>query len=139
VLIAILVLDVANSTAANLEMSAFSPVPAYSLGALLLAIGVHSFLRPSEEYERFGLPRESSPLMYLKAVRESTYGLAFIALQHQGHDAALTTVAAVISLAGLADGFVIRAHGGTLKGKAFRHWGFFVVVAGWAWWRASFA
>jgi hypothetical protein len=131
--------DTTNSTTANPEMSAFSPVPAYSVGALLLGIGVHSFLRPSEEYERFGLPRESSPLMYLKAVRESTYGLAFIALQHQGHYAALTTVAAVISLAGLADGFVIWAHGGPLRGKAFRHWGFFVVVAGWAWWRASFA
>jgi hypothetical protein len=120
-------------------MSAFSPTPAYSLGALLIGIGAHSFLRPLEEYERFGLPRESSPLMYLKAIRESTYGLALIALQHQGHDNALTTVAAVVSLAGLADGFVIRTHGGPLKWKAFGHWAFFVVVAGWAWWRSSFA
>ncbi|KAL3464843.1 hypothetical protein BJX64DRAFT_286030 [Aspergillus heterothallicus] len=120
-------------------MSTFSPVPAYTIGALSLGLGAHSFLRPSEEYERFGLPRESSPLMYVKAIRESTYGLALIALQHQGHDDALTTLAAVVSLAGLADGILIWTHGGLLRQKAFGHWAFFVLVAGWVWWRSSFA
>ncbi|RDW70675.1 DUF4267 domain-containing protein [Aspergillus mulundensis] len=99
-------------------MSAFSPIPAYTLGVLSIGLGANSFLRPSEEYERFGLPRDSpaSPLMYIKAIRESTYGVALIALQYQGHEDALTTVAAVVSLAALADGFLVRAHGGTLRG-----------------------
>ncbi|OJI96544.1 hypothetical protein ASPVEDRAFT_78310 [Aspergillus versicolor CBS 583.65] len=120
-------------------MSAFNPLPAYAFGAVLLGIGAHSFLRPTKEYERFGIPRHPSPLIYVKAIRESTYGLAAIALQYQGHDDALTTVVAVTSLAGLADGFLIRAHGGPLKSKAFGHWAFFVITAGWAWWRASFS
>ncbi|OOF94010.1 hypothetical protein ASPCADRAFT_209253 [Aspergillus carbonarius ITEM 5010] len=137
-------------------MTTFSPVPAYVLGTLILALGIHAIARPGPEYPRFGLPFESaaavstrtkhpppgavSPLMYLKGIRESSYGLALIALQYQGQDTALTTFAAILALTALADGLLVWTHGGdTLKMKAFGHWVTFVGLAGWSWWRSSYA
>lgn len=132
----------------------FSPVPAYLLGSLSLAIGLNSFIRPCGECERFGLPLEPTPsttspqikpskigappaLIYLKGIREITYGLALIALQYYGQETAVTIVAAIFSLAGLGDGFMVWNYGGsTLKRKAFGHWMAWVVFAGWSWWRA---
>ncbi|KAJ0418186.1 hypothetical protein BJY00DRAFT_288404 [Aspergillus carlsbadensis] len=78
-----------------------------------------------------------SPLIYLKSIREITYGLALVALQYQGEERAITTLAAVISLAGLGDGFVVWAFGGERKKTALNHWGTFVALLGWAVWRRS--
>ncbi|RAL03350.1 DUF4267 domain-containing protein [Aspergillus ibericus CBS 121593] len=79
-------------------MATFSPTPAYILGTLCLALGINAIGRPASEYPWFGLPFESaavsthtntsppsgavSPLMYLKGIRETSYGLALIALQY---------------------------------------------------------
>lgn len=141
-------------------MNAYSPFHAYALGAVGIGLGFHACLRPREEYHRFGLRLESaqpphlrekaliatpdtnpesgsvSPLIYLKAIRESTFGLALIGLQYQGNAAGVTTVAAVLALAALGDGFVVWYHGGKeLRRKAWRHWAAFVGLAGWAGWR----
>lgn len=78
--------------------------------------------------------------MQLKGIREVTYGLALIGLQYAEQSDAITILAAVLSLAGLGDGFVVWAYGGEkLKKKAFGHWIAFVGFAGWAWWRVTCA
>jgi hypothetical protein len=152
-------------------MATFSPLPAYCIGTLCLALGVNGLFRPEAEYPRFGLPLEPpaltnttttassgrsasahpspsprptgastgtvSPLIYLKSIREITYGLALVALQYQGEERAITTLAAMISLAGLGDGFVVWNFGGERKGTALNHWGTFVGLLGWAAWRSS--
>ncbi|KAI9042034.1 DUF4267 domain-containing protein [Aspergillus affinis] len=143
--------------------AAFSPIPSYLLGALCLALGLNSILRPSNEYPRFGLPFESgpvganarkvkpskptqptgandacvSPLIHLKGIRETSYGLALIALQYQGQDVAVTTIAAICALAGLGDGVVVWKYGEEelrVK-KALGHWMAFLGFGGWALWR----
>lgn len=135
-----------------------TPLPAYLLGALCLALGLNSALRPSNEYPRFGLPFESkpskpstraspgqsnassgvSPLIYLKGIRESSYGLALIALQYQGQDVAVTTIAAICALAGLGDALVVWNFGGDdRKKKALGHGLAFVGFGGWVLWRIS--
>jgi hypothetical protein len=126
---------------------------------MCLALGINTFLRPSHEYPRFGLPLELSaslqgrdnrhendpkgtisPLIYLKGIRESTYGLALIVLQYQGYNEAVTSLLAVLSLAGLGDGFIVWKYGGDrLRMKALGHWVTFVGLAGWSWWRATSA
>lgn len=142
-------------------MNAYSPFHAYALGTVCIGLGLHACLRPRQEYPRFGLllepaqsphPREKasiatpaptnpepgfvSPLIHLKTIRESTYGLAFIGLQYQGNAAGVTTLAAVVALAALGDGFVVWYHGPEeLRSKAWGHWAVFVGLAGWAGWR----
>lgn len=130
--------------------------PTYIAGTACIALGLNSFLRPVHEYPRFGLPLESSlpldpsptpasqpkglvsPLIYIKALRESTYGLTLIALQYQGLERAVTTMLVIMSLAGLGDGFLVWKYGGDgLKMKALGHWATFVGLLGWAWWRAG--
>ncbi|KAL4947126.1 hypothetical protein BDW69DRAFT_178994 [Aspergillus filifer] len=140
-----------------------SPLPTYIIGTLCIALGVNGFTSPEKEYPRFGLPLEPpapesassrtstlnanttaqlrgtvSPLIYIKCVREITYGLALIALQYQGQEKATTTLAGVISLAGLGDGFVVWIFGGERIGTAINHWGTFIALAGWAFWRSRF-
>lgn len=127
-------------------VSASNPIFAYVLGTGMLLIALNCFLRPRQEYRRFGLPLEHahpnaktgshSPLMYLKGSRELTYGLALIVLQYQGNVNAVTTIAAIISLAGLADGLVVWFNSGQeLKHKTFGHLSAFVLVGSWAAWR----
>lgn len=128
-------------------ISALNPIFAYFLGTGLLLIALNCFLRPRQEYGRFGLPLERgqpnakttshSPLMYLKGSRELTFGLAFIMLQYQGNVDAVTTIAAIASLAGLVDGLVVWFNSGPeLKHKTFGHLFAFVLLASWAAWRA---
>ncbi|KAG8160625.1 hypothetical protein KVR01_008889 [Diaporthe batatas] len=117
-------------------ISPLSPTFAYFLGTGMLLIALNCFLRPRQEYRRFGLPLEDSrtpakkkthsPLIYLKGSRELTYGLALIILQYQGNVAGVTAFAGIISLAGLADGLVTKTLG---------HFFAFVVLASWAAWR----
>lgn len=126
--------------------------PTYIVGTLCVALGLNCFLRPFNEYPRFGLPLEASPatstanskpsgsispLVYLKGIREASYGLALMVLQYQGQEQAVTSVLAIMSLAGLVDGFVVWNHGGELKTKAVGHWASFVGLLGWAWWRTT--
>ncbi|KAL4935596.1 hypothetical protein BDV06DRAFT_206705, partial [Aspergillus oleicola] len=143
-------------------MSTFSSLPTYLIGALCLALGISGFIRPETEYPRFGLPLEPpasttpstpttstnnierergtvSPLIYIKSIREITYGLALIFLQYQGQEKAITTLAGIFSLAGLGDGFVVWIFGGEEKWTAFNHWGTFVGLLGWAVWRGRIA
>ena len=141
-------------------MDPFSPTLTYALGALILLIATSCFARPSSEYTRFGLALEHppppsrkkraappssegsvSPLIYVKGIRELTLGLALLALQAQGgQGAAVTTVAGVVSLAGLGDAFIIWFHGGDgLRYKAGGHFATFLLFAGWAAWRAASA
>ncbi|KAL4967036.1 DUF4267 domain-containing protein [Aspergillus stella-maris] len=145
--------------------SAFSPLPTYIVGTLCIALGVNAFIFPEKEYPRFGLPLEPpapasesasasstdstssittndiqprgtvSPLIYIKSVREITYGLALIALQRQGQEKAVTILAGVISLAGLGDGFVVWILVADRRGTAINHWGTFFAFVGWAIWR----
>ncbi|KAH8754355.1 hypothetical protein F5883DRAFT_185928 [Diaporthe sp. PMI_573] len=127
-------------------ISALDPIFAYILGTGLLLIALHCFLRPRQEYRRFGLPLEHaqsaaatkshSPLIYLKGSRELTYGLVLIVLQYQGHVDAITTVLAIISLAALADGLIVWSNSGQgLKHKIFGHLFVFVLLGSWAAWR----
>lgn len=125
-----------------------SLIPAYVFGTLSVGLGINALCRPAAEYPRFGLPLEQprpnapgddafvSPLMYLKGIREVSYGLLLIALQYQGQDTAITTLAAVLASAGLADGFVVWLCGGReRRQKAWGHWGAFVALGSWAWYR----
>lgn len=128
--------------------SASNQMIVYAIGTGMLLLGLHCVLRPRQEYPRFGLPLENaqpnaakshgySPLIFLKGSREFTYGLALIVLQYQGNVSAVTTLVAIVALAGLADGLVVWFNGGReLKHKAFGHGFAFVVLAGWAAWRA---
>ena len=76
-------------------------------------------------------------LIYLKGIRELTYGICLIALQYQGYDAAVTTFGGVLALAGLGDGLLVWFRGGRdLRHKAFGHWAAFAGLAGWCLWRA---
>ncbi|UNI20482.1 hypothetical protein JDV02_006563 [Purpureocillium takamizusanense] len=78
----------------------------------------------------------ASPLMYLKGIRELTYGAALLALQWQGNEPAVTTLVGVLAFAALGDGCVIWAHGGeALRGKAWGHWLPGLGFLGWAAWR----
>lgn len=157
-------------------MNAFSPINSYVLGAASVGLGLHAFLRPREETTRFGLPLEApsttrkpgpsskettgaraidrpagedgsaSPLIYIKGIREVSYGVALVALQYQGNVAGITTVAGVLALTGLGDGIVIWSHAGregtkaTVKNtKAWGHWGAALGLGCWAAWRAFVA
>ncbi|KAJ6443180.1 DNA polymerase subunit Cdc27 [Purpureocillium lavendulum] len=80
----------------------------------------------------------ASPLMYLKGIRELTYGLALVALQRQGNEPAVTTLVGVLAFAAIGDGFVIWAHGGPrLRAKAWGHWVPGLGFLAWAFWRWS--
>ncbi|AEO65427.1 209bdfa5-259c-4b39-a08a-250c054e816a [Thermothielavioides terrestris] len=122
-------------------MAALSPIPAYLAAALCCALGLHSFLRPAAEHPRFGLPLPAggrpSPLIHLKGIRETSYGLALFALQYRGFDGAVTAMAGILGLVALADGVVVWNFGGALRGKAFGHWSAGVLFGAWALWRAS--
>lgn len=77
-----------------------------------------------------------SPLIYLKAIREASYGVALIALQYQGNAAGVTTMTAVFALVALGDGAVVWWCGGkALRHKAWGHWVGGLGLAGWAGWR----
>jgi hypothetical protein len=129
-----------------------SPIPSYVLGVGSIGLGLNAFFNPRGEYGRFGLPLESpksvsandndahqpgyaSPLIYLKSIREITYGLALIAFQLQDNTEAVTTFAGVVSLAGLFDGVLVRAHGGPFKFKQWGHFFAFAGIAAWSLWR----
>lgn len=131
-------------------MSTFAPLPSYLLGTLVLFLGLYVLVRPAEEYRRFGLPLEPiatrinpngkpltiSPFVYLKGIREITYGLAVMALQWWEQEKAVTLILGLLSLAALGDGMVVWVHGGTsLQRKAFRHWTMFLGLAVCCWWR----
>ncbi|KAI0164395.1 hypothetical protein GGR52DRAFT_575744 [Hypoxylon sp. FL1284] len=80
----------------------------------------------------------ASPLIYLKGIREVTYGVALVALQYLGQEQAVTVMAGVMSLAGLGDGVIVRLCGGPeFRGMAFGHWGAGIGLVAWAWCRAS--
>ncbi|KAI1380616.1 hypothetical protein F4677DRAFT_192913 [Hypoxylon crocopeplum] len=143
-------------------MSRPSTTFVYACSALCIALGVHSYVRPRDEFARFGIPvpPESStpkqkptppsttttalekgegeyPLMHVKGIRDLTYGIALGAMQYQGLEPAVTIMVGVLSLAGLGDGFVVWMYGGErFKGKLWGHWGAFVVWGSWALWRA---
>ncbi|OTB15178.1 hypothetical protein K445DRAFT_23189 [Daldinia sp. EC12] len=131
-------------------MPSSSPIPIYIIGAGCVFLGIHCFLSPEVEYRRFGLPLEpglhqkhktarkeyASPVIYLKGIRETTYGLALGAMQYHGYDNAVTIMTAVMSLAGLGDGIIVWFYGGgKAKRKALGHWGAFALLFGWSLWR----
>ncbi|KAE8153696.1 hypothetical protein BDV25DRAFT_136635 [Aspergillus avenaceus] len=136
-------------------MASLNSVPVYLVGSLCVALGLNCFARPAHEYERFGLPLESatptrrrttpdlgivSPLIYLKGIREVTYGLTLIGLQFWGVATGVTVALAAFSLAGLGDAVVVWRYGGNqLRNKALGHGVTFVGMMGWAWWRATSA
>ena len=139
-------------------MSNFSPTPSYTLGGLCLAMGVNAILRPNQESERFGLPPRShspnkksnitakpscilvSPLIFLKGIREISYGAALMALEFTHQETAITIMATILSLVALGDGLVVWSYGGDhLRSKAFGHWASFVGFAAWSGWRFSAA
>ncbi|KAH6888515.1 hypothetical protein B0T10DRAFT_488313 [Thelonectria olida] len=135
-------------------MTTFSPYPAYVLGAACFGRGIMAILSPRNEYGHVGLPLESqaastsptsssnsavSSLMYFKGIRELSYGAAMIALQQQGHQDALTTFAAILSLVRIGDGLVVWFNGGeALRYKALGHWITGVGFVGWVAWRWRF-
>lgn len=123
----------------------FSPIPAYVLGTACIGRGLMAILSPRSEYAHVGLPLEpgagpgsgfASPLMYFKGIREVAFGLTLVALQRQAADEAVTTVAAVLSLARFGDGLVVWLHGGEELGwKALGHWITGAGFVGWVVWR----
>ncbi|KUI52789.1 hypothetical protein VP1G_00288 [Cytospora mali] len=88
-----------------------------------------------------GKDGSASPLIWLKGVREISYGLALVALQYQGISTGVTTVAGVLALAAVGDGFVVWFHGGEKPGrkKAWGHWAAAVGLGSWAAWRTFVA
>ncbi|POR39529.1 Uncharacterized protein TPAR_00277 [Tolypocladium paradoxum] len=141
-------------------MAPFSPVPSYVLGTACIGRGLMAILSPRNEYAHVGLPLEShaaaaaaaaaaphggprsgfaSPLMYFKGIREITFGLTLVALQRQADEEAVTTVAAVLSLARFADGLVVWLNGGEeLRWRALGHWITGAGFLGWVIWRWSY-
>ncbi|KAI7778470.1 hypothetical protein LA080_002074 [Diaporthe eres] len=128
-------------------MSPSNQMIAYGIGIATLLLALHCFLRPRQEYGRFGLPLENaqtnakaqshSPFIFIKGSRELICGLTLIVLQYQGNVNAITTFVAILSTAGLIDGLVVWFNGGQeYKHKAFGHWFAFVFAGSWAAWRA---
>lgn len=136
-------------------MNAFSPFNTYFVGFGSLGLALHAFLRPREEYPRFGLPLEPgrndkaelaagvptsspvSPFIHVKGLRELSYGLILIALQYQGNVAGITTVLGVTALVAVGDGLVVWFHGGKeTRHKAAGHWVGSIGLGSWAAWRA---
>lgn len=139
-------------------MDASSPINAYVVGLGFHAVGLHALLRPRQEYARLGLPFDSaqphqkdlqgayiseqspgavSPLIYIKAIRDVSYGLALVGLQYQGNAAGVTTVTAVVALAALGDGLVVWFRGERVeRWKAMEHWVGSLGLGSWAAWRA---
>lgn len=138
--------------------TAFSSPCGYAVGTAYILIGVRAYLRPVSEYTRIGLPLERaahpraraiiakpeldsepgviSPLVYTKAGRDVSYGLALIALQYQGNTAGVTTLTAILSLVVLGDGFVVRYRGGDeLRHRAWSLWRECFVLGALAGWR----
>lgn len=131
---------------------AFSPTPSYAIGTLAVAIGLHALLNPLGEYPRFGLPLERagardvskdspydsdkegavSPLVYIKANREISFGLGYLIFQYQRNDDAITALAGICSLAGLTDAIVVWRYGGALGRK--KAWGHALAFVGLGWW-----
>ena len=131
-----------------ISMTTFSPYPAYILGTACMARGAMAILSPRAEYANIGLPLEpapgvapssagrTSPLMHFKGIKELTIGLALVALQAQAGDRAVTTYAAVLSLARLAEGVVVWLKGGDeLRYRAWGHWITGAGFVGWVAWR----
>jgi hypothetical protein len=118
-----------------------SPIPAYLLGTACLGRGAMALFSPHKEYGHVGLPLETSkghasPLMQFKGIRELSYGAAMVALQWQGHEGALTTIAAILSVVRLGDGIVVWCKGGEeLRYRAWGHWVTGMGFAGWVAWR----
>lgn len=89
-----------------------------------------------------------SPFIYVKAIREATYGLALIGLEYQGDKAGATTLIGIIALAALGDGWIVWVYGGDGGGddnenskkrrgkKAAGHWVGGVLLGAWGAWRA---
>lgn len=155
-------------------MNAFSPIHSYVIGTASIGLGLHALFWPRREYGRLGLPLEpsrhpssantspprtkeepeptggldsTSPLVYLKGIRDISYGLALIALQYQDSVVGVTTIAGVLSLVAFGDGFVVWYHGGDSEewglpdaGKKARgYWGAAVGLGCWAAWRVFVA
>lgn len=128
-------------------MSSLNQTIAYAIGTATLLLALHCFLRPRQEYGRFGLPLENaqtnaktqshSPFIFIKGSRELICGLTLIVLQYQGNVNAITSFVAILSTAGLIDGLVVWFKGGQeFKHKAFGHFLAFVFAGSWAAWRA---
>ncbi|KAI2769392.1 hypothetical protein F4815DRAFT_450743 [Daldinia loculata] len=105
-----------------------SPILVYVIGAGSNPAHRRKHNTGDEEY--------ASPVLHLKGIRETTYGLALGALQYHGYDDAVTIMTGVMSLAGLGDGIVVWLYGGDeARREAFGHWGAFATLAGWSLWR----
>ncbi|KAH8169632.1 hypothetical protein LIA77_10176 [Sarocladium implicatum] len=135
-----------------------TPWPAYLVGTACIGRGVFAILTPRSEYGRIGLPLEASsqsasssspqssssssaaglvsPLIFFKGIREVSYGLTILLLQHQGEDKALNTFASVLALARFADGVVVWWRGGKdLRYKAVGHVLTGAMMVFWVWQR----
>ena len=145
------------------KMTTYSPIPAYLLGTACIGRGVMAILAPRDEYAHMGLSLEPahapvnhttstkpdssfsttslgsvSPLMYIKGIREITFGLTLNVLQHQGQHVAVTLFASILCFTRLADGAVVWLRGGReLRYRAWGHWltgvGMGVLVLGRTW------
>lgn len=124
----------------------FAPAYGYVFGTVVLGLGLNAARAPFRELPRFGFPYETkttdksqgrlggvSPLIYIKSNREVSYGLMLIALQYQGNEAAVATVAALVGAVALNDALVIWLHtSDELRHKAWGHGIFGVVFLAWA-------
>lgn len=95
-------------------------------------------VKDTTDVQATGEGGSASPLIYLKGVREVTYGVALMALQHQDNAAGVTTVAGVIALAAVGDGLLVWFYGNN-ETKAWGHWAAAVGLGSWAAWRAFVA
>lgn len=135
-----------------------TPWPAYLVGTACIGRGVFAILTPRSEYGRIGLPLEAasststspssssvsssglvSPLIFFKGIREVSYGLTILLLQHQGLDKALNTFASVLALARCADGAVVWWNGGKeLRYRAVGHVLTGAMMVFWVWQRGKY-
>ncbi|KAF7564064.1 hypothetical protein G7046_g52 [Stylonectria norvegica] len=129
----------------------FPPFPSYVLGAACCVRGMMALFSLKNGYAHMGLPLEFpppshgapdstrglvSPLMYLKGIREISYGVTLIVLQQQGNELAVTTFAAILSLVRFGDGLVVWFNAGErLRFMAWGHWITSFGFVGWVAWR----
>ncbi|KAH8890351.1 hypothetical protein GQ53DRAFT_174819 [Thozetella sp. PMI_491] len=128
-------------------------VPTYLLGTGMVGLGLLGLASPARAYATFGLPYPSSvtspdrvhpaslradgpgsapsPYLYAKAVRDLSYGIAFLAFEATQNAAAVTTMAALTALTGAVDGWVVWRYGGELRAKAWGHWNGTTLIAAW--------
>ncbi|KAL2824238.1 hypothetical protein BDW59DRAFT_87309 [Aspergillus cavernicola] len=124
----------------------FSSRLIWIIGNISVVRGIRCWISPASQYEEYGLPLEqsteptaqsgaTSPLIYVKGIRDFGYGVMLMTLHNMGDERAVTVLVANGALMTLADAFVVWRFGGAHTRTAWQHLLIGVLFAVWYWLR----